>query len=94
MARKANDGTEFTNQMAVNHHNARLAAGTVKPMTKPAPDQQKSIEDDPVAMRAVETLKRLGYTGEDVEQAMGGDQQQGGGEEATRAAGMQIPGLQ
>lgn len=53
MALKAKDGTEFTNGRSVNAHNARLAAGTVKPLkdiTAPktdevdAPDQ---TEDQP-----------------------------------------------
>jgi hypothetical protein len=57
-------------------------------------DQPKSIQDDPKAMQCVDDLKSMGYTADDVAQAMGDDQQmQPTGKEATQAAPLQIPGM-
>jgi len=85
---QANDGTQFSSGMASTHHNARLAAGTVQP----ANQQPKSIQDDPKAMGLVNQLKALGYTGDDVAQAMEGEQPMDQSAEATKAAPLQIPG--
>ena len=55
------------------------------------------ITDNPQAMKCIDDLKQMGYTADDVEQAMGGgdDQQPGGdgGKMATAAAPMQIPSM-
>lgn len=55
------------------------------------------ITDNPEAMKCVDTLKQLGYTADDVAQAMGDeDQSQAGGDGgamATKAAPMQIPSM-
>jgi hypothetical protein len=63
--------------------------------SQPNPDAQpKSIQDDPKAMQCVDDLKSMGYTADDVAQAMGDDQQmQPTGKEATQAAPLQIPGM-
>jgi hypothetical protein len=53
------------------------------------------ITDNPQAMQCVDQLKQMGYTADDVAQAMGGDEQSGGdgGAMATSAAPMQIPSM-
>lgn len=92
MAFPANDGTEFTLPMARNAHNARLAS---KEPPKPD-DGPKDIEQDAQAMDLVKQLQQMGYSGEDVERAMGGgdeqEQTQDQGAEAAKAAPMMIPG--
>lgn len=107
MARKANDGSEWTNQMMVNRRNASLAAkgqdSAVKPdgmMDDPtAQPSQGDIMSDPKAMQMVDQLKQMGYTGEDVERAMGGAEEQqeqpqsSTGMASTKAAPLQIPGM-
>ena len=88
----ANDGTMFGGGMGARQHNATLDAKP--PAAKPAGDdsaQPKSIMDDPKAMQCVDELKQMGYTADDVAQAMG-DDQMGGGQAATQAAPLQIPG--
>lgn len=75
----------------MRQRNASLAA---KPeAAKPADDAQpKSLESDPKAMALVDQLKQMGYSGQDVAQAMDGGDQGQGGMEATKAAPMAIPG--
>jgi hypothetical protein len=55
------------------------------------------ITDNPEAMKCVDDLKSMGYTADDVAQAMGDeDQSQPGGDGgamATKAAPMQIPSM-
>lgn len=55
------------------------------------------IDQNPQAMKCIDDLKAMGYTADDVEQAMGGgdDQDHGGdtGAMATKAAPMQIPSM-
>ena len=92
---KAKDGTMYGSQMGANQRNASMPPSD----DTPAPDAQpKSIMDDPKAMKMVDELKQMGYTADDVEQAMGGgdDQMQGSaptGQEATQAASLAIPGM-
>jgi hypothetical protein len=54
------------------------------------------IEQNPKAMQLVDELKSMGYTADDVAQAMGEggqeDEQQDSGAQVTMAAPMQIPG--
>jgi len=57
-------------------------------------DQPKSIQDDPKAMQCVDDLKSMGYTADDVAQAMGPEEApMDSGKEATQAAPLQIPGM-
>jgi len=71
MAFTAKDGSEHTNMMTANRANARFDA------RPPAPAQQGgNIESDPKAMALVDQLKQMGYTGEDVERAMGGAEEE------------------
>lgn len=100
MAWKANDGSEFTNRMQMNSKNSSLAAKTPSDSSTTDPSSPKSIESDPHAMQLVDQLKQMGYTGEDVEKAMGDDQsssdsqpQDDSGRAATQAAPLQIPGM-
>lgn len=87
----ANDGMKFGGGMGANQRNASLSAKPA-PAAKPMDDQQpKSIMDDPKAMQCVDELKQMGYTADDVAQAMG-DAQMDGGQAATAAAPLQIPG--
>jgi hypothetical protein len=81
---KANDGSMHKSQKQA--YDASQA---------PAPtDQPKSIEDDPKAMQCVDELKQMGYTADDVAQAMGEDEQQPDtGAAATQAAPLAIPGV-
>jgi hypothetical protein len=81
--------------------NYRMSANT-PPMDsdQPAPTSSAApqpIDQNPEAIECVDKLKQMGYTADDVEQAMGGgdDQQQGGdgGAMATGAAKMQIPSM-
>lgn len=85
--------------------NYRMTA-TTPPSTDPGsmsePDAAGSstpqpITDNPEAMKCVDDLKQMGYTADDVAQAMGDeDQAQGGsdgGAMATKAAPMQIPSM-
>lgn len=66
---------------------------TPSPQPNPQPDQgPKPLEQNPEAMRLVDQLKQMGYTGEDVERAMG-QEEQPSGEEATHAAPLMIPGM-
>ena len=76
----------------------RMTANT--PMDSPqsaAPDSStpQPISQNPEAMECVDKLKQMGYTADDVEQAMGGGDDQGGdtGQMATGAAKMQIPSM-
>lgn len=52
------------------------------------------IDQNPQAMQLVDQLKQMGYTADDVAQAMGGDDQQSmdSGAQATQAAPLNIPG--
>jgi len=67
MAFTAKDGSEHTNMMTANRANARFDA---RP-PEPAPQGGGDIMSDPKAMQLVDQLKQMGYTGEDVEKAMG-----------------------
>ena len=86
---KATDGSSHPSQMKAYDASQQSSA--------PADNAPKSIMDDPKAMKCVDDLKQMGYTAEDVEQAMGGsdtdDQSQMGGQAATAAAPLQIPGM-
>lgn len=108
MAFQAKDGTPFTNRMGATHHDYRLDAGTVKP-NKPGlkslgstdgqtdeDNQPKDINSDPKALKAIATLKALGYSAEDVVSAMNEpdeDESQSSSLQNTGAAKMSIPGL-
>lgn len=104
MAHKAKDGTEYTNMMMVNRHNASLAAkgqdaAPDGKMDDPTAQSSGDIMSDPKAMQLVDQLKQMGYSGEDVERAMGDQEQQEQqpqsptGMAATKAAPLQIPGM-
>lgn len=71
---------------------------SMKPTASSTPDGSapQPIDQNPQAMQCIDQLKQMGYTADDVEQAMGGgdDQVQGdGGAMATKAAPMQIPSM-
>jgi hypothetical protein len=88
---KANDGSSHPSQMKAYEASQKPAAPA-----SAMPDQQpKSIQDDPKAMGLVNQLAQMGYSADDVAQAM--DQSAGGsldsGKEATAAAPLNIPGL-
>ena len=78
--------------------NYRMSANT-PPMDsdQPAPTSSapQPIDQNPEAMECVDKLKQMGYTADDVEQAMGGGDDQGGdtGQMAAKAAPMQIPSM-
>lgn len=81
----ANDGSKHGSQMQAYQASQTPAAPT---------DAPKDIESDPHAMQLVDELKQMGYTADDVAKAMGDDQDASpGGQEATKAAPMQIPGM-
>ena len=57
---------------------------------------QQPITDNPQAMKCVDDLKQMGYTADDVAQAMGDEDQSqsaSNGAAATAAAPMQIPSM-
>ena len=92
---KAKDGSSHPSQMKAYEASQKPAA---PPAADPAapPDAPKSIQDDPQAMQLVDQLQQMGYTADDVEQAMGGGDDQAamqGGAAATAAAPLQIPGM-
>lgn len=110
MAWKSKDGQPFTNRMSQKMHDASLSAQVNEekaPQDAPQPmggedqggqDQQPQITDDPVAMKLVGKLQQMGYSPDDVANAMGGqdqgqDQGTGVGQEAAQAAPLHIPGL-
>jgi hypothetical protein len=105
MTKRALDGTEFTNQMGVNRHNARLKAQNYKApaqaddadqQDQTQPDDPQSIENDPRAMQCIDELKQMGYTADDVAAAMGDDSDadtSDSGDAATQAAAIQLPGM-
>jgi hypothetical protein len=84
----APDGSKHTSQMAAYQ-------SSQKPPASSDMADKPSIQDDPEAMKLVDQLKQMGFSADDVAQAMddGGGQQQTGAE-ATKAAPMQIPGMQ
>ena len=91
---KANDGTMYGSQMGANQRNAAMPKGDYGP--KPDEQQPQSIMEDSKAMKLVDELKQMGYTADDVEQAMGGDEMQEAApmsQEATQAASLAIPGM-
>lgn len=62
-------------------------------------DQPQSIQDDPKAMQLVDELEQMGYTADDVASAMTADNDQDddfadAGDAATKAAAIQLPGMQ
>lgn len=87
----AKDGSKHPSQMKA------YEASQSAPAPEAGIDAPKSIQDDPKAMSLVDQLKAMGYTPDDVEQAMGGsemdEQSQMGGQAATQAAPLQIPGM-
>jgi len=88
MAFRSKDGQEFSNPHMARHNDYRIDAGKIP--GKPAVDEQKDITSDPEAMECVNKLKELGYSADDVAEAMEGEQPNAGAE-ATKAAGMQMP---
>lgn len=109
MAFKAKDGSDHTNMMTVNKRNASLAAqgGDKAPADAPPVDQSQGgddqggqsqsgpIESNPDAMSAIDQLKQMGYTADDVAQAMQDDQSQPAAAPAPGGskAPLQIPGM-
>ena len=91
---KANDGSMHPSQMKAYDASQKPAA---KPMPDHGGDAPKSIQDDPKAMGLVNQLAQMGYSGDDVAQAMdqagGGGMGMDSGKEATQAAPLQIPGM-
>lgn len=80
----------------------RMTANTPPAMDSPqsaapAGSTPQPIDQNPQAMKCIDDLKAMGYTADDVEQAMGGgdDQDQGGdgGQMAAKAAAVQIPSM-
>ena len=97
MAFPGKDGKPYSSQMQAFQAKPAPAAPPADPGADPTAGKP-SIQDDPEAMKLVDQLSQMGYTGEDVEMAMGGmgggADQMGAGKEATAAAPLQIPGLQ
>ena len=109
MAWKADDGSEHTNRMTMVSKNSSLRAKgpqeAAKPRQAPSPAPKAGGEimrdpaSDPAAAQHIMALKQLGYTGDEVANAMDGtdgvDDGTSGdsGSEATQAAPMQIPGM-
>jgi hypothetical protein len=95
---KANDGSMHPSQMKAYEAGQKPAAPAM-PGGDPGQGQAqpKSIQDDPKAMGLVNQLQQMGYTGDDVEQAMMGAGQgapgMDQGKEAAQAAPLQIPGM-
>jgi hypothetical protein len=80
--------------------NAPMNMSTGDQPTASAGDNSQSpqpIADNPQAMQCVDQLKQMGYTADDVAQAMGDEDQSqpsgDGGAMATKAAPMQIPSM-
>lgn len=82
--------------------NYRMQANTpTDDQSQPADPSSSStpqpITDNPQAMQCVDQLKSMGYTADDVAQAMGDEDQSqpsgDGGAMATKAAPMQIPSM-
>lgn len=86
---KAKDGSTHGSQMKA------FQAGQAAPSDASQSDgsQPQSITDNPEAMQCVDKLKQMGYTTDDVAQAMDADNGSSG-QEATQAAPLQIPGMQ
>ena len=84
---RGKSGTMYPNQMQ-----ASSDAGDSS-----APDQsgaRQPITDNPEAMQCVDKLQQMGYTADDVEQAMGGGDDQGQAPAApAKAAPMSIPSM-
>ncbi len=76
MAFAAKDGKKFSNKDTQRTHDAMTSAPP-----PPDPGAQAGpppIQSDPEAMQCVQILQQKGYTADDVEQAMGGGDDQGG----------------
>ena len=95
----AKDGSKHSSQMKAFDASQKPAAPAGPDAgADPTQAQPKSIQDDPQAMQLVDQLKQMGFTGDDVAQAMDGmgDQRAStapGGQAATAAAPLQIPGM-
>jgi hypothetical protein len=63
-----------------------------KPAAAPSDDGSQPITDNPEAMQCIDKLQQMGYTADDVAQAMDSGQAQSG-QQATQAAPMQIPSM-
>jgi Holliday junction resolvasome RuvABC DNA-binding subunit len=91
MRAMASDGSMHPSQKAAFDHGQKA----------PDPGTPKSITDDPQAMQLVDQLVQMGYTPDDVAQAMeqdgqstpDTDQSVSGGKPSTAAASLQIPGM-
>jgi hypothetical protein len=83
-------------QMQANTPPSMDSTASSDPSSHPGSSPQP-IDQNPEAMQCIDKLQQMGYTADDVEQAMGGgdDQQPGGdgGKMATAAAPMQIPSM-
>lgn len=87
----AKDGSMHSSQKQAFDSGSKAA-----PAQSAAPDdtqQPPPITDDPQAMQLVDQLKQMGYTGDDVAQAMDQDGGQDQSQQAS-AAPLQIPGAQ
>ena len=103
MAYRAKDGQDYSLMSKVRSVNASMDAKSQGDIKKNLPDattddqaQPQDITQDAKAMDLVDQLKQMGYTGEDVEKAMGDGmnmQQSPDGAAAAKAAPLQIPGL-
>lgn len=75
----------------------RMTANTPTSSSDESPTSTTSpqpIDQNPEAMQCIDKLKQMGYSADDVEQAMGGgDDDQDSGKMATAAAPMQIPSM-
>jgi hypothetical protein len=81
------DGKSYPSQMQASQSAPKPAS------TDSAQESKPSIQDNPQAMKCVDELKSLGYTADDVAQAMDDGAGMDQGAEATKAAPLQIPGL-
>jgi hypothetical protein len=87
---RSSTGSKHTSQLGAYQASQKPpapAAGGDASADKP------SIQDNPEAMQCIDQLKQMGYTAEDVSQAMDEGGGMDGGAEATKAAPLQIPGV-
>ena len=90
MAFKSKDGKSFSNKDTQRTHDAMTSAPPPPAADPGAQAGPPPIQSDPEAMQCVQILQQKGYTADDVEQAMGGgdDQMQGGGMPPSEMGGM------
>jgi hypothetical protein len=85
----AKDGSMHPSQKQAFDAGSKPAAASSDDGSQPQP-----ITDNPEAMQCIDKLQQMGYTADDVAQAMDADSgQDQSGQQATQAAPMQIPSM-